>query len=57
MEKDKILVGRISQMTDPSLDASRHTFDILAPFGRIISPEKIPFKKKGNKLMLPFSLF
>ncbi|MHC4886642.1 MAG: 4Fe-4S binding protein, partial [Planctomycetota bacterium] len=25
---DKIIVGRISQMTDPSLDAMRHTFDL-----------------------------
>jgi glutamate synthase (NADPH) large chain len=41
---DSIGVGRISQMTDPSLDASRHTFDILAPFGRILPPEKLPLK-------------
>jgi len=40
---DKIKVGRISQMTDPSLDAQRHTFDILAPFGRVLPPEKLPF--------------
>jgi glutamate synthase (NADPH/NADH) large chain len=31
-------------MTDPSLDASRHTFDILAPFGRILPPKKLPLK-------------
>ena len=29
-------------MTDPSLDAQRHTFDMLAPFGRIMPPEEIP---------------
>jgi glutamate synthase (NADPH/NADH) large chain len=40
---DKIRVGRISQMTDPSLDAQRHTFDLLAPFGRILPPKKLPF--------------
>ncbi|PLX81031.1 MAG: glutamate synthase [Desulfuromonas sp.] len=39
---DKIRVGRISQMTDPSLDAQRHTFDLLAPFGRILPPKKLP---------------
>jgi len=40
---DRIRVGRISQMTDPSLDAQRHTFDLLAPFGRILPPKKLPF--------------
>jgi len=39
---DKIRVARISQMTDPSLDAQRHTFDLLAPFGRILPPKKLP---------------
>lgn len=39
---DKLRVGRISQMTDPSLDAQRHTFDMLAPFGRILPPQKLP---------------
>jgi glutamate synthase (NADPH/NADH) large chain len=47
---DKIKVGRISQMTDPSLDAQRHTFDMLAPFGRVMQPEEIPFKVKNGKL-------
>jgi glutamate synthase (NADPH/NADH) large chain len=41
---DKIRIGRISQMTDPSLDASRHTFDMLAPFGRIMEPGDLPFE-------------
>ncbi|HCW94109.1 glutamate synthase-related protein [Flexistipes sinusarabici] len=40
---DKIKVGRISQMTDPSLDAQRHTFDILSPFGRTLPAGEIPF--------------
>jgi glutamate synthase (NADPH/NADH) large chain len=40
---DTIRVGRISQMTDPSLDAQRHTFDLLAPFGRILPPKGLPF--------------
>ncbi len=39
---DKIVVGRISQMTDPALDAQRHTFDIRAPFGRILPAEQLP---------------
>lgn len=47
---DKIVVGRISQMTDPSLDAERHTFDILAPFGRILPPHELPFKNDGHSL-------
>lgn len=49
---DKIKVGRISQMTDPSLDAQRHTFDMLAPIGRVLPPEQIPFDIKDEKLVL-----
>jgi len=49
---DKIKVGRISQMTDPSLDAQRHTFNMLAPFGRVLPPEEIPFKVKDSTLEL-----
>ncbi|MCD8025203.1 MAG: 4Fe-4S dicluster domain-containing protein [Candidatus Gastranaerophilales bacterium] len=47
---DKIKVGRISQMTDPSLDALRHTFELLAPFGRVLPPEELPFSldSSGN---------
>jgi glutamate synthase (NADPH/NADH) large chain len=41
---DRLRVGRISQMTDPSLDAQRHTFDLLAPFGRILPAGKLPLK-------------
>ena len=40
---DKMRIGRISQMTDPSLDAQRHTFDLLAPFGRIMPAKTLPF--------------
>lgn len=47
---DKIVVGRISQMTDPSLDAQRHTFDMLAPLGRVLPPEQLPFEAKNGKL-------
>lgn len=47
---DSIVVGRISQMTDPSLDSQRHTFDIRAPFGRVLSPRELPFKMVGGKL-------
>lgn len=49
---DKIKVGRISQMTDPSLDAQRHTFDMLAPFGRVLPPEELPFDIKDGNLEL-----
>lgn len=48
---DKIVVGRISQMTDPSLDAARHSFDLLAPFGRILPPSDLPFDVKDGKLV------
>jgi glutamate synthase (NADPH/NADH) large chain len=40
---DTIRVGRISQMTDPSLDAERHTFDCLAPLGRVLPATQLPF--------------
>lgn len=49
---DKIKLGRISQMTDPSLDAQRHTFDILAPFGRVMPPEELPFSIDGDNLKI-----
>ncbi len=48
---DKIRVGRISQMTDPSLDAQRHTFDLLAPFGRILPPERLPLGTSPEGLL------
>jgi glutamate synthase (NADPH/NADH) large chain len=49
---DKIIVGRISQMTDPSLDSERHTFDILAPFGRVLPPKELPLASNGIDLKL-----
>lgn len=49
---DKIVVGRISQMTDPSLDSERHTFDILAPFGRVLAPNELPLTAAGGELKL-----
>ena len=48
---DSIVVGRISQMTDPSLDAARHTFDIRAPFGRVLDSHELPFKVVDGKLV------
>lgn len=49
---DKIIVGRISQMTDPSLDSERHTFDMLAPFGRVLLPHELPLAAHGDNLRL-----
>ncbi|MCD6526450.1 MAG: 4Fe-4S binding protein [Desulfuromonas sp.] len=45
---DQLRVGRISQMTDPSLDAQRHTFDMLAPFGRILPADELPMTLGSN---------
>lgn len=50
---DKIKIGRISQMTDPSLDAQRHTFELRTPFGRVLSPEKLNFEVKDGNLTQP----
>ena len=47
---DKIKVGRISQRTDPSLDALRHTFDMRTNFGRIVSPEELNFDIVNGEL-------
>jgi len=49
---DYIKVGRISQMTDPALDAARHTFDLLTPLGRNLPAGELPFKVVGGKLAL-----
>ena len=49
---DHIVVGRISQMTDPALDSERHTFDILAPFGRVLLPGELPLRAEGGELRL-----
>lgn len=54
---DKMRIGRISQMTDPSLDAQRHTFDLLAPFGRIMPPQTLPFSvDERNNLQVEASM-
>ena len=49
---DKIIVGRISQMTDPSLDAQRHTFDIRSPLGRVLAAKELPFQMQDGKLVM-----
>lgn len=48
---DKIKVGRISQMTDPSLDALRHTFDLRTNLGRVVSPKNLNFKIENGELL------
>jgi glutamate synthase (NADPH/NADH) large chain len=48
---DWIKVGRISQMTDPSLDAGRHTFDLLTPLGRSLPAAELPLKVENGKLV------
>lgn len=49
---DKIKIGRISQMTDPSLDATRHTFELRTPFGRVLSADKLGLEINDGKLGL-----
>lgn len=49
---DSIIVGRISQMTDPALDSERHTFDVRAPFGRVLLPGELPFTTENGKLKM-----
>ena len=49
---DKIIVGRISQMTDPSLDAQRHTFDMRAPLGRVLSARELPFSMTDGHITM-----
>ena len=48
---DSIKVGRISQMTDPSLDAARHTFDMLTSLGRGLPADKLPLKVEDGRLV------
>ncbi len=48
---DSIVVGRISQMTDPALDADRHVFDMRAPLGRVKAPTELPLAVKGEELV------
>lgn len=49
---DSIVVGRISQMTDPSLDSERHTFDIRSPLGRVMASKELPLRVEGENLIL-----
>lgn len=49
---DSIVVGRISQMTDPALDSERHTFDLRSPLGRVLAPSELPLKISGDNLHL-----
>jgi len=49
---DKIKIGRISQMTDPSLDAARHKFELRTPFGRVLSADKLSLHAENGKLEL-----
>ncbi len=49
---DSIIVGRISQMTDPALDSERHTFDLRAPLGRVVEAKKLPLAVEGDNLIV-----
>ncbi len=53
---DKIKIGRISQMTDPSLDATRHTFELKTPFGRVLSADKLDFEVREGKVVQKHTL-
>lgn len=53
---DHIKVGRISQMTDPSLDAQRHSFDIQSPLGRILGPNELPLHVEDGELKISGNL-
>ena len=48
---DSIVVGRISQMTDPALDSERHTFDMRAPLGRVLLSHELPLEVKDGRLV------
>ena len=49
---DAIVVGRISQMTDPALDSERHTFDVRSPLGRVMLARELPLRVDGENLAL-----
>ena len=49
---DKIKIGRISQMTDPSLDAARHKFELRTPFGRVLSADKLDLHMEQGKMQV-----
>ena len=39
-------------MTDPALDSERHTFDVRAPFGRVLLPHELPFSVQGGEIRM-----
>lgn len=49
---DAIIVGRISQMTDPALDSERHTFDLRSPLGRVMTVKQLPLRIENESLIL-----
>ncbi len=49
---DKIKIGRISQMTDPSLDAARHQFELKTPFGRVLSADKLNLHVENGEMKM-----
>ncbi len=49
---DKIKIGRISQMTDPSLDAARHKFELRTQFGRVLSADKLNLHMEQGKMQV-----
>ena len=49
---DAIVVGRISQMTDPALDSERHTFDVRSPLGRVMLARELPLRVDSENLAL-----
>jgi glutamate synthase (NADPH) large chain len=49
---DKLKFTRISMLTDPALDAGRHEFYIRTLLGRIPSPDKLPLKTTGKRLIV-----
>ena len=38
-------------MTDPSLDAQRHTFELKTPFGRVLKADKLNFDVKDGNII------
>lgn len=45
---DRIKFVRISMLTDPALDSSRHQFRVRTLLGRILPPEEMPLAVDGN---------
>lgn len=49
---DTLKIGRISQMTDPSLDCERHVFEVRAPLGRILGAKEAKFTFANDDMVL-----